>query len=252
MRCAFIDEDDAIRHLIDLGGIGRVHHARHAGRQAEAFRVVLHIVLQVAFFPDGFRRGLERDLDETATIFVMRVGLEVHDVGHIPDPFAQAAEVGFTGLDAVDRLIGDARHRRLSSRGIPAPPAATSAGGGSRCSGSRRGTASTTAAAATCLLSGLRGLALSVPIRRGRATRGFGSTASALGGCGNGQQAQARERGRRRDHRIHMSLQVETSSKRWLGTGQPVRRPSKGGIISWAAWETSADSHRRIHFRLSR
>ena len=60
-----------------------------------------------------FGRWLEGRVDVSASLFVMRVGLRIYDVGNVPYALGQAAEIRLAGLYAIGGIIGNSRNRRL-------------------------------------------------------------------------------------------------------------------------------------------
>jgi hypothetical protein len=149
----------------------------------------------------------------------VRIGLKIVDVRYVPNALRQSAEIRFAGLNAVSGIVGNARYGRLSLRSsATATPAATCAascsasccsGSARRCAG-RRSCAPSTAATASGARLG--SLALRIPIGSRRTAGGLRGSSTTLGGSRNREQGQAGDHGRRREHRMQLSLQGETSS----------------------------------------
>src|SRR5579875_455139 len=119
---AFIDEENPIGQLVNLGGIRCVHHAGHTGGQAETFGIVLGVVFG-ALVEDLFGLGSERNFHRPA-FRRFPLLLHVDDVRHLPH--ALAAEIGLAGIHAQQRIFGKAR-RGTGGRPVgPAPAAAES------------------------------------------------------------------------------------------------------------------------------
>src|SRR5665213_100908 len=177
VRTPFINEQDAIRQLVDLRGIRSVEHARIAGRQTEAFRIVLHVVLEEPLFPQRLGRRLERRIDVLAALFVVPVDLQIDDVGDAPHALGQPAEIRLAGLYAILRFVREAWDRRQLSLSS-APTASDSAGSPSwSLSASARGSRG----------SLLRDL-FRPPLRRSGATGRVGRSETALGGSRHREQ----------------------------------------------------------------
>src|SRR5262245_4113014 len=144
MRAAFENEQDAVCHLIDLCRIGRIHHARNAGRQAKSLRVIFRIRLR-AVVESLLGVGCEGDVD-SPTLRSLPLFLHIDNVGDLPHSLA--AEIGLAGIDAKQRIFrqtrrGSGRWTVAAATASPSPLSLRSAARGLplrcflRCAGHR-------------------------------------------------------------------------------------------------------------------
>jgi hypothetical protein len=133
----------------------------------------------------------------------MRIGLQIYDVGNVPDAFCQTAEIGLAGLNAISGIIGKPGNRwllrRRSSRTTPSSAACC------RC----RSRASTAPSLRRRSLLGC--LPLLKPLRGRRATRRVRCRAATLRQGGQRQNRQPGRHARQDKNRLQCFVQVQTS-----------------------------------------